>query len=230
MIAELRYAIQFIMIFILIGSLEYPVHSTIITYSLKCESNDAKSTMSEDSYLKGTREEGNEQALGYQVGSINYLQEGKIKFMDLIGYYKEDNNSKKVFRNMDVFFEGEKGISNFYSEGFLSDSMTISSKNSIGFQDFVENKSINPNRKFYVLKNNYTFNQIHINADVKIGHDKKNDIDFNFAYNASIFKGVAEISNILRWAKRPGANGIDWEQSALMKGNISAKNNFSLLD
>ena len=230
MIAELRYAIQFIMIFILISSLEYPVHSTIITYSLKCESNDANSTMSEDSYLKGTREEGNEQALGYQVGSINYLQEGKIKFMDLIGYYKEDNNSKKVFRNMDVFFEGEKGISNFYSEGFLSDSMTISSKNSIGFQDFVENKPINPNRKYYVLKNNYTFNQIHINADVKIGHDKKNDIGFNFAYNASIFKGVAEISNILRWAKRPGANGIDWEQSALMKGNISAKNNFSLLD
>ena len=230
MIAELRYITQFIMILMLIVYLEYPAHSTTIMYSFRCESNDAKSTLIDDSYLSGIKEEYNEQALGYHIESFNYLHEGKIRFMDLISCHNGFNEVKRDFRNTNISFEGRKWISNYDSAGYFSDRRDISLKNSIGFKDFRGNNSINSLGEFYIPKSANISKKMCLNADTIISHNKKNNISFKFAYNLSAFEGEAEISNTLKSAKITGANGIDWEQFAWMKGNISAKNDFLLFD
>lgn len=230
MIAELRYVTQFIMILMLIGYFEYPAHSTTIMYSFRCESNDAKSTLTDDSYLSGIKEEYNEKALNYQIQSFNYLHEGKIRFMDLISCHNVFNEAKRDFRSTNISFEGREWISNFYSAGYFSDGREISLKNSIGFKNSRGNNSINSFKEFYASKNNNITKKMYLDADIIIKNNKKNNISFKFEYNLSAFEGEAEISNTLRSADNPGEDGINWEQFAWMKGNISAKNDLLLFN
>jgi len=228
MMTGVRFVNKFIIILALAISICAPVPSTTVMYEFKCKSNDANSTMTHDSRLKESELEVNGCALGYKTGSFNYLQKGKIEFEDLIEYHEGHNGSKSdsmVFHNMTVFFEGERGISEFYAGGFFPNNRAICSKKSIRFEEFSRGCSQNSNDDYYILAKNYSSKQIHVNAEVAMGSTRKRNIDYDFAYNATVMNGVIETWDIMGWTNKTGSRRIDWEQSALIKGNITLENN-----
>jgi len=227
MTAGLKFNINSIIILVLAIALCAPTSSTTFVYTFKCKSNDANSTMMHESHLKESRLEDNGYTLGYLAGSFNYLQKGKIEFEDMIGYQVGHNESKSdllVFHNMNVFFEGEKGISEFYAKGFFPNSRAIYSKNAIRFEEFSRNFSQNLDTNFFNYNINYSTNKIHVDANALMGLTRKRNIGYDFAYNATVANGVVETKNIMGWTNKTGARRIDWEQAALMKGNITVDN------
>jgi len=225
--ARIKFAISFIVILTLAIALCAPVTSTTVMYVFKCKSNDANSTMTHESRLGESSGEDNGK-LGYKSGSFNYLQKGKIEFEDLIEYYDGYNESISdsiVIHNMTVSFEGEKGISEFFAKGFFPEDRVIYSKKAIRFEEFGGNFTKNLNSNLHNLGNNYSSKQIHVNAEVLMGPNRVKNIGYDFAYDATVANGVIETWDTLGWTNKTGARRTDWEQSALMKGNITVENN-----
>jgi hypothetical protein len=225
MAAELKFETHFIIILAILITLIMPATSTTVMYTFKCKSNDANSTMTHDSRLKEFEIEANGCALGYKAGSFDYLQKGKIEFEDLIEYHEDYNEAKSdsiVFHNMTVFFDGEKGISEFYAGGFFPNNRLISSNNAIRFE--YSRKSIlhNSNNN---LRNNYSSRKIRLKAEVVMSQARKRDVGYDFSYNATVVNGIIETSDILGWTNITRSRRIDWEQTALMRGNITLVNN-----
>jgi hypothetical protein len=220
-------AIKLIIILSLAILICMTVTSTTVLYTFKCKSNDANSTMTHDSRLSESILEDNGYASGYQAGSFNYLQKGQIEFEDMIEYHQGHNGSKSdasVFHNMTIFFEGEKGTSKFYAKGFYPNNRVISSRKDIRFEELSSDFFRGSNVNFYNLESNYSSKQIRVNAEVIMGPVRNSDIGYNFTYNATVVNGVIEAWDILGWTNKTGARRIDWEQTALMKGNISIEN------
>lgn len=223
-----EFANKFIIIFLVSIALCTPSASTTIIYALKCKSHDANSTMTHESRLMESRLEDNGNILGYQAGSFNYLQNGRIKFGDLI-VYQEGNNKYQsgslIFHNMTVFFEGDRGMSDFFAKDFFPDSSALFSRKAIRFEEFRENFAQSLNNNFNNLGDNNSAKQIRINANVLMGLSKEKNIGYDFTYNATVAKGVIETWDIMSWTNKTGARRIEWEQTALIKGNITIKNN-----
>jgi hypothetical protein len=207
--------------------------STMVTYIFKCKSNDANSTMTQDSHLKEPRLQESGFTLGYQAGSFNYLRNGKIEFKDIIEYddgHNEYNGNSSVYHNMTVFFKGEKGISEFYANGFYPNNRAISAKKKIRYEDLSYNFTDCGIGGSYNLGESYKSNMILVNAKAMMGLARKSDIGYYFAYNATVENGVLETWDTMGWTNKTGARRIDWEQRALMKGNITVENNLIASD
>ncbi|GEM_PF-1171595 len=85
-----------------------------------------------------------------------------------------------------------------------------------------------PSQYRYKLgEKSYYSNTIVVNADVKIGPEIGRGFDYDFQYDATVTNGVIEIRDATGWTNRTGARRIDWEQDALMKGNISMENDLN---
>jgi hypothetical protein len=221
MTARLKFSINFIIILGLAITLCAPTSSTTLAYNFKCKSNDANSTMMHESRFRESRLEDGRNTLGYLAGSFNYLQKGKIEFKENIGYqegHNEVNSDSLVLNNMDVFFEGEKGISEFYAKGFFPDGRALDSKSAIRFEYFSSNISR--------TDINYSANKFQVNADAIMGFIGKSDVGYDFSYNATVANGVVDTRNTMGWTNETFAKRIDWEQTALMKGNITVDNRF----
>jgi hypothetical protein len=223
-----KSTIKFIIILALAIELCAPATSTTIMYVFKCKSNDANSTMMHESRLMESRLEDNGNIQGYQTGSFNYLQTGRIEFVDLIAYHDEHDRSlicSLVLHNMTVFFEGDKGISEFFAKDFFPDRSVVFSKKAIRFEEFSGNFAQNLNNNFYNLGKNNSATQINVNANVLMGPNRERNIVYDFAYNASVANGVIETWDTMGWNNKTGARRTDWEQTSLIKGNISIENN-----
>lgn len=226
-------SIRFIIIFILAIALCAAASSTIVMYNFKCKSNDANSTMSHDSHLNEPRLLENGFTLGYQTGSFNYLRNGNFDFKDTIVYDDGYNNyfvKSSVYHNMTVSFRGEKGISEFYANGFYPNNRAISAKKKIRYDDLSYSFADDGICGFYNLGESRKSNLICVNAEAVMGPSKDRDLVYDFAYNATVESGVLETWDIMGWTNRTGARRIDWEQTALMNGNITVENNLFATD
>jgi hypothetical protein len=226
-------AIRAVMIFVLIIVICATGSSTVVMYNFKCKSNDANSTMTHESHLKEPRLEESGYTLGYEAGSLNYLKSGKIEFNDKIVYndgQDEFNRYPSVYYNMTVFFEGEKSISKIYGNGFYPNNRAISAKKTIRFEDLRYNPTECPICSFNNLGESYLSKLIHVNAEVVMGQTKKRNIGYQFTYNATVENGVIETWDTTGWTNRTGARRIDWEERALMRGNLTVENNLLASD
>jgi hypothetical protein len=185
-----------------------------ISYDFKCKSNDKTSTMIQYSHL---RDGGITQ--GYEASSFNYLANGRIEFADTIEYLQRVGDvSKKssIYRNTDISFEGESSISDIYTKGLFADAKDISSRKKVWSNSF---NSIYPPQ--YRPKSSV----LHMDAKMELGPARKDGAIYNLVYNAAVINGIFSIMDSARFAKNIRANGVYWEQSALIKGNITLNNN-----
>lgn len=153
-----------------------------------------------------------------------------------------------------VDFNGKKGISEFYAKGFYPSNRAISAWKKIRYDDLSYNFSLYTAKSYdvislgginkprytiqylktdekiynsdriegeYNLGNSYKSSNIAMHAKVVTGEPK----DFAFKYNAEVENGVVETWDATGWTNETGARRIDWEQTALMRGNINVTNN-----
>jgi hypothetical protein len=215
------------------------VLSVDISYDFKCKSNDRNSTLIQYSHLK---ESGI--TTDYEASSFNYLANGQIKFEDSIEYLQRGDNAdgnSSIYRNMDVFFEGESSISDFYAKGSYPNSNAISSRKKVwsnAFNDALTSHSWRPlvpedlnisspygiTNAYYSSQNSSGYSIIHVNAEVAMGSIRKRDADYNLIYDAAILDGVFSILDAAGFINNIGIKDAYWEQNALLKGNITLKN------
>ncbi|VVB66973.1 Uncharacterised protein [uncultured archaeon] len=233
MLSRRVFAIRAVIIFVLVIVICATGSSTVVIYNFKCKSNDANSTMTHESHLKESRLEESGYMLGYEAGSLNYLKGGKIEFNDKIVYndgQDEFNSRPSVYYNMTVFFEGERSISEIYANGFYPNNRAVSAKKAIRFEDLSYSMADCPICSFKNLGESYLSKQIHVNAEAIMGRSIRGNIGYQFAYNATVENGIIQTWDTTGWTNRTGARRIDWEERALMRGNLTVENNLVASD
>jgi hypothetical protein len=138
----IRFAFGLITIITLSIAIIMPVHS-IMTMDFKVDGE--QSTMTSYTYLKQSKLENSGYTRGLKDGSFNYLVNGTISLKEYIQYnpgstLNETNSS--VEHRMDLSFNGEKGISEFF-----------------GKQYFESNIAVSAWKKIYYVDLNYSFNR-----------------------------------------------------------------------
>jgi len=232
---RLELAVKCFLTLSMLIALITPIYATTLLYALKCESKDYNSTMTHESYLQKVLSENNGgNSFDYLAGSFNYLHNGRIVFKDMIGYREEENpiqgrlrdhKNTLFFHNMNLSFEGAKGISNFFASGSLPDkSRTISSHNGIRFEEFSHNFSPNFINN---LGANYSAEMINVNAVAILDNSRKKDFCYNFLYNATVANGVVETKSTIVRPDKTNSLRINQEQTTLMKGNITLDDKLS---
>jgi hypothetical protein len=235
--AIFELAVKFFLILCLAIALTTPADATTFFYSFKCKSNDDNSTMTHESNLQQSNGKDDGNTLGYQAGSFSYLQKGRIAFKDIFGFQEGQNRDPRlpkyqgeagIFHDMNISFEGAKGISEFYASGSFSDSR-ITSNNAIRFEEFSRNFSEEFDKEFSI---NYSAEKIDVNANAIMGNSRRRDFGYDFLYNATVANGVVETKRTMRLPGSIDLGRSSGEQNSLMKGNITLAdrlylNNFS---
>lgn len=222
-----------------------------------CESDNG--TMTFYSYFKEPQLEESSYTRGYKAGSINYLVNGKIYFKDEFEYYdgQEDgkhpnkpgvSHNSTFMHKQDVNFTGEKGISEFYAKGFYPNNRAVSAWKKIRYDDLsyvkssgvlhlsgtsrIEGRGRSPSfAGSYNLGEDRKSSHILVEADVGMGLHNPGYQDYEFKYKANVTDGIIEIWDATGWTNRTGSGRIDWEQTALIKGdNINITNNLTAPD
>jgi uncharacterized repeat protein (TIGR01451 family) len=192
------------------------------------ECNNKDSTMSFYSYLKEPSLEESGFTRGYKSGSMNYFVDGDTRFKERITYYDGqidaahrndpgvDHNSTLV-HTINLSFQGEKGISEFYAKGFFPSNRAVSAWKKIRYEN-VSN---------YMLGPSYDSQDIFVDAVAGMGPVNATGLsgDYDFRYSAKVGNGVLEIKDATGWTNKSGARRIDWEQEGLIRGKeINARN------
>lgn len=234
MIIILKLAIKSSLILYLAIAFIMPVYATTFFYAFNCSSNDDNSTMWHEGSLQQSNKKDGGDRFDYHSGSFSYLEKGRISFKDIIGFQEKRNedprlsryrdDSGDIFHNMNVSFEGAKGISEFYASSFFSDGSMISSKNAIRFEEFSCNLSQDWDNN---LKINYSAEKIDLNVNAIMGNSRKSDFGYDFLYNATIANGIVETNRLMRLANRIETGKLSLEQASLMKGNITLADHLS---
>jgi uncharacterized repeat protein (TIGR01451 family) len=132
-----------------------------------------------------------------------------------------DSTNTSVIHTHVVKFEGEKGISEFYGEGFFKNKRAVSAWKKIWYYDNSDTDGYN-----YLLGPSYNSSSIDVQAIVSM--DTKPGMDYQFTYAAKVKNGYINIKDASSWTNKTGARRIDWEREALLKGeDLFVGNNLS---
>jgi len=110
--------------------------------------------MTSYSYVKEPSLQESGYTRGLKTGSFNYLAEGKINFNENITYScgngsAEGNSSVK--HELDLEFNGTKGISEFYGKGFFKNNRAISAWKKIRYDDLTYNFSKSTGKEYNII-------------------------------------------------------------------------------
>jgi hypothetical protein len=166
---------------------------------------------------------------GLKTGAFNYLVNGDFEFNDYYQYYDglDDDvhttyvdHNETVFHDLAVTFDGDKGISEFYGKGFFRNNRALSAWKKIRYDDFGD----------YVPGETYMASTFVVDGQVWMGpYDRAPATasargDYDFWWDADVTEGVVEIWEATGWTNRTGAQRIDFEQTALIKGSVEIQN------
>ncbi|MDD4651361.1 MAG: DUF11 domain-containing protein [Methanothrix sp.] len=168
---------------------------------------------------------------GLKTGSINYLVNGTMKFSDNVTYYYGKTNDEGKFidyenasvnHDQNVGFNGEKGISEFYGEGFFKNKRAISAWKKIRYDDLSGFRGPG-------LGQSYLSPNITVVASVDM--NRRPGLKYNFNYHAIVDEGVLDFRDSTGWTNKSGSRKIDWEQTGLVKGKkLDITNNLADFD
>jgi hypothetical protein len=162
-----------------------------------------------------------------RTGSINYLENGKIYKFDEKYNYNYGNGTPKanssLSHTMNVDFEGDKGISEFYGQGFFKNNRALSAWKKIRYE-LVRNPVVDPQGK--VILSNRTANKIQVDAALEM--DMTPGASYDMKYGARVWDGVIETRDSSGFTNKSTAKRIDWEHSTLSRGDyLDIHNNLS---
>jgi len=195
-----------------------PSQSTM-EFTYKCEGKDATATTY--SYFKEPRllETGYEK--GLKSGSFNYLENGDMNIEENINLYYGNGTNKtnsSVVHELNVNFEGDRGISEFFGRGFFKNNRWISAWKKIRYEESPTMKIDGWN----MVSRPSSF----IKVDAAVRMDTSKNISYEFDYRADIGDGLIETKDATGWTNRSGSRKYDWEHEARTVGeNISITNN-----
>jgi uncharacterized repeat protein (TIGR01451 family) len=221
--------IKNIIVILLLLAMIFTSEATLVS-EFKCNAND--STLIFYNRLKEPSLQDSGYTRGLKTGSINYLVNGNMTFKDKVTYYYGMTNDSNIFIDYEntsvtheqkVDFRGEKGISEFYAKGFFKNNRAISAWKKVRYDDL----SSIPGP--YGLGETYLSPNITTDAYAKM--NRRPGLDYTFRYHAIVDKGVLEIWDSTGWTNKSGSKRIDWEQTALIKGNrLDVVNNLADFD
>jgi len=164
---------------------------------------------------------------GLKTGSFNYLDGGTIGVTEKITYHygygnETSNSSSWVNHNLNVKFNGTRGISEFYGKGFFRNNRAVSAWKKIRYEDLSRYENV----PLLHIKNGYstatlgktrTSNNFSVDASVEMKTGSGSE-DYTFKYVANATDAVIETKDALGWSNRTGAERIDFEHDTLMSG------------
>lgn len=220
------------------------VSATTITSTFECKSTENDSaTMTYYNYIEEPKLEKCGYTEGYKTGTLVYLENGDIDFEDYVSYYDglKDathnepfiNYSSALQRKQTIDFIGDKAIAKIYAKGYFPNHRALSAWKKIRYTEMW----------YDVTKVNYTNGFAYPNDDYRVGHEYRpmdikatTDVgmgpinetgrpaDYYFDYNAEVKNGALEIWDSTGWTNETCGKKVDWEQTALVKGNFTAVN------
>jgi|GEM_PF-2278404 len=204
-----------------------PSGSQQLDFAFTCEGSN--STMASYSYVKEPSllssrcSQSCSYTRGFKSGSFNYLENGFIDVDEKI-IYKYDNGTSELntslSHNLEVNFNGTRGISEFYGKAFFGNNRAVSAWKKIRYENLSrwENVSIK-NNKTASLGKARTAKNFSVIASVKMDSDIETEVEsYVFDYQAKIKDGVIETKDAAGWSNRTGMNRIDFEHDSLMSG------------
>jgi hypothetical protein len=187
--------------------------ATTINSEFSCDNSNAETTYY--SYLKEPSLSDSGYARGLKTGSFNYFKGGHVTLNDTLSHYDgtvdsehdvDSNLNASVQHDVVVNFEGEKGISEFYAKGFYGNNRAMSAAKKIWDPEGYPSDTIN--------------------VDASAHMDLAGVYDFRYTADAS--NAYVIVNDASGWSNKTGARRVDWEQSALMKGErIHVVNNLN---
>ncbi len=201
------------------------------TFNSNFRANNTDSTMIFYSYLRESSLEETGYKQGYKAGSLSYLVDGNIYFIDSQRHYdgqkdyahKEpgDDLNATFTDDQNIIFDGRKGISEFYAQGFFPSNRAVSAGNKIRYDDLTG----------YILGPSAMSPKIRVNASVGMGpatRTGKVHNDYDFRYNARVWDGRIDARDETGWTNKTGSRSVDWEQDVSLRGKIlDISNNLS---
>jgi len=176
--------------------------------------------MTQYTYFKEPELEETAYTHGFKAGSFSYLEDGEIDFHDLYWYYDgkideghpkgSDYDHNSTYVNIqDVKFVGVKGISEIYAKGFYPSNRAVSAWKKIRYDNFLypDTNMMYPSTNFQT------------SADIRM-----NVATYDFLYNASVTDSVVDIWDSTGWTNKTGARRIDYEKTALIRGDAKIDN------
>ena len=229
-----------------------PIDSLTISYDLKCKSNDANSSMTHYSSLDEPTSRENENIIGYKARSFSYLEDGRINLDYIFAYNGKFNKSygnSLVYNKMDMRFSGAKGLSELSADEFNPSNGAISSRKRVWYDgsgifpkkpalgDSDHLLDINFNSTLYKCKgsplwgNDSCFSGninrgkfMKVSSEEIMGPGRNGSTNYAFDYDSMIENGTIDVTNTAKTASGSKLDRTDWVQSALMKGNITVRN------
>ncbi len=232
----MRFTIQLFLIVVVFCA---TVSATTITSTFECKSTENDSaTMTYYNYIEEPKLEKCSYSEGYKTGTLVYLENGDIDFRDYISYYDglKDathnepyvNYSSALQREQKVDFEGDKAIAKIYAKGYFPNNRALSAWKKIRYTEmwYDVTKISDTDRYAYRVGEKYGPMNVEANTDIGMGpmNETGKPFDYYFDYNADVKNGALEVWDSTGWTNETCGKRVDWEQTALMKGNFTAVN------
>jgi hypothetical protein len=178
---------------------------SIMQFTYECQGKGATATTY--SYLREPRSSESNYSIGLKSGSFNYLENGDMNIREDINYYYGNGTNKSnstLTHYLDVDFEGERGISEFFGRGFFGNNRWISAWKKIRYEDSPTMKVDGWN---IVARPS---NSIKVHASVEMNSSINASV-YAFNYVAKVKNGVIETKDATGWSNRTGSRKYDWE-------------------
>jgi hypothetical protein len=129
----------------LVIAISHPATSIKIDFDLECKSNDNRSTMTQYNLLRDSGQDNGGDSRDYEARSSSYLNNGTIRFQDILGYIDslEKTGDSSVYHSVNFSFDGEKGTSEFSAKGLYPNNQAISSWNRVRYGDLGQSPKVN---------------------------------------------------------------------------------------
>ncbi|MCX6677354.1 MAG: hypothetical protein NTU95_05350 [Methanothrix sp.] len=199
-----------------IALISMPV-SGIMKFEFSCTGEGA--TISTYSYLKEPTLDYSGYTRGMKTGSMNYLENGTISQFNEKYRYTYGNATPKanssLTHTMDIKFDGVKGISEFFGQGFFKNNRALSAWKKIRY-DIVRYPVKDPQGK--LILSTRTARNISVTAALTM--DMTPGAFYDMDYTAKALDAVIETRDQTRYTNVSKAAGIDWEHETLSRGDV----------
>ena len=159
---------------------------------------------------------------GLKSGSFNYLNKGtKIDFNEALSlnYGNATNISNSTLsHNLNLSFEGDKGISEIYGSGLFPNNRGLSAWKKIRYETS-DNLKTNGKKIRELDASN-------IWVDATVDMNTHETSEYVFSYAAGAKDAVIETYDAAGWSNRTGSRRIDVEHTTLLTGNFEVTNIF----
>ncbi len=220
----MRITLFFLWILLSVALIAMPV-SGIMNFEFSCTGEGA--TLSTYSYLQEPTLDYSGYTRGMKTGSMNYLENGNISNFNEKYRYAYGNATTKanssLTHTMEIQFDGDKGISEYFGQGFFKNNRALSAWKKIRYETI--RYPVRDLQGKLILTTRTSRN---ISVDAALSMDMTPGASYELVYSAHALDAVIETRDQTRYTNISKGAGIDWEHETLSRGDVlDVKNKLS---